>query len=95
MEFSKALNQISEIHDQLAKGEIYRGLRSIPVCQNLLDPFRRLASPADLDQRADDIAHHIVKKTVCSDRNIDIVKASLGRLAQIETGNGSYGGCPF
>jgi hypothetical protein len=31
MEVSKALSQISEIHGYLAKGEVYRGLRSLPV----------------------------------------------------------------
>lgn len=31
MEIHRALNQISEIHDQLAKAEFYRGYRSIPV----------------------------------------------------------------
>ena len=31
MEYSKALTQISEIHAQLAKAEIYRGFRSLPV----------------------------------------------------------------
>ena len=28
---SRALNQIAEIHQQLAKGEIYRGYRSLPI----------------------------------------------------------------
>lgn len=31
MEYTKALSQISEIHAQLAKGEVYRGFRSLPV----------------------------------------------------------------
>ncbi|MGH8639707.1 MAG: hypothetical protein ACREUZ_21460 [Burkholderiales bacterium] len=31
MEYGRALSQIAEIHQQLAKGEIYRGYRSIPV----------------------------------------------------------------
>jgi hypothetical protein len=31
MEVSKALDQISEIHGYLAKGEVYGGLRSVPV----------------------------------------------------------------
>ena len=31
MDFSRALTQIAEIHQQIAKGEIYRGYRSLPV----------------------------------------------------------------
>jgi hypothetical protein len=31
MKFGEALSRISEIHDQLAKGEVYRGLRSVPI----------------------------------------------------------------
>ena len=31
MEYTKALSQISEIHAQLAKVEVYRGFRSLPV----------------------------------------------------------------
>lgn len=31
MEYSKALSQISEIHGHLAKVEVYRGFRSLPV----------------------------------------------------------------
>jgi hypothetical protein len=31
VEYNKALSQISEIHAHLAKGEIYRGFRSLPV----------------------------------------------------------------
>lgn len=31
MEFSRALAEIAEIHQQIAKGEIYRGYRSIPI----------------------------------------------------------------
>jgi hypothetical protein len=31
MEYSKALSQISEIHGHLAKAEVYRGFRSLPV----------------------------------------------------------------
>lgn len=31
MRFSEALSQISEIHEHLAKGEVYRGFRSWPV----------------------------------------------------------------
>lgn len=31
MDVSRALDQIAEIHGQLAKGEVYRGYRSVPV----------------------------------------------------------------
>ena len=31
VEYNKALSQISEIHAHLAKGEVYRGFRSLPV----------------------------------------------------------------
>jgi hypothetical protein len=31
MEYGRALSQIAEIHQQLAKGEVYRGYRSIPI----------------------------------------------------------------
>ena len=28
---TRALDQIAEIHEQMAKGEVYRGYRSLPV----------------------------------------------------------------
>ncbi len=31
MDFTRALSQIAEIHQQIAKGEVYRGYRSAPV----------------------------------------------------------------
>jgi hypothetical protein len=31
MDYSRALDQIADIHQQMAKGEIYRGYRSLPV----------------------------------------------------------------
>ena len=31
MDFPRALTQIAEIHEQIAKGEIYRGYRSLPI----------------------------------------------------------------
>jgi hypothetical protein len=31
MQYTEALNRISEIHDHMAKGEVYRGIRSLPV----------------------------------------------------------------
>ena len=43
MEYNKALSQISEIHAQLAKGEIYRGFRSLPVALSGLAGFAAAA----------------------------------------------------
>ena len=34
MDVGRALAQIAEIHDQLAKGEVYRGWRSVPVASS-------------------------------------------------------------
>ena len=31
MDVSRALDQIAEIHEQIAKGEVYRGYRSLPI----------------------------------------------------------------
>ena len=31
MDFSRAITQIAEIHQQIAKAEIYRGYRSLPI----------------------------------------------------------------
>lgn len=31
MDYSRALDEIAEIHQQIAKGEIYRGYRSVPI----------------------------------------------------------------
>ena len=31
MDLSRALGQLADIHQQLAKGEIYRGYRSVPI----------------------------------------------------------------
>jgi TctA family transporter len=31
MDFSRALDQIADIHQQIAKGELYRGYRSLPI----------------------------------------------------------------
>src|SRR5215467_7789583 len=35
-EFSRALEQIAEIHEHLAKTEVYRGWRSLPVASSAL-----------------------------------------------------------
>src|SRR5688572_9938037 len=39
MEVSRALDQIAEIHQQIAKGEVYRGYRSLPVAASGLMGF--------------------------------------------------------
>jgi hypothetical protein len=39
MDFSRALNQIADIHQQIAKGEMYRGYRSLPVAASGLMGF--------------------------------------------------------
>jgi hypothetical protein len=39
MDFSRALNQIADIHQQIAKGEVYRGYRSLPVAASGLMGF--------------------------------------------------------
>jgi hypothetical protein len=39
MDFSRALDQIAAIHQQMAKGEIYRGYRSLPVAASGLIGF--------------------------------------------------------
>jgi hypothetical protein len=31
MDLSRALGQLADIHQQMAKGEIYRGYRSLPI----------------------------------------------------------------
>jgi hypothetical protein len=46
-EFSRALEQIAEIHEQLAKTEVYRGWRSLPVaCSGLVGFAAAAAWPA-------------------------------------------------
>jgi len=39
MDFSRALDQIADIHQQMAKGEIYRGYRSLPIAASGLMGF--------------------------------------------------------
>lgn len=39
MEVGRALDQIAEIHQQIAKGEVYRGYRSLPVAASGLMGF--------------------------------------------------------
>jgi hypothetical protein len=39
MDLSRALGQLADIHQQLAKGEIYRGYRSVPVAASGLIGF--------------------------------------------------------
>ena len=53
MDFPRALTQIAEIHEQIAKGEIYRGYRSLPIAASgvvgiaaaLVQPVASLADP--------------------------------------------------
>ena len=39
MDLSRALGQLADIHQQIAKGEIYRGYRSVPVAASGLIGF--------------------------------------------------------
>lgn len=49
MNVSRALDQIAEIHEQLAKGEVYRGYRPIPVaCSGLAGLAAAAAQPRAL-----------------------------------------------
>jgi hypothetical protein len=56
VEYNKALSQISEIHAQLAKVEVYRGFRSLPVALSGLAGFAaaalapRLLATTDFDR---------------------------------------------
>ena len=53
MDHTRALSQIAEIHQQIAKGEIYRGYRSVPIALSGLvglaaavaEPARTIADP--------------------------------------------------
>jgi hypothetical protein len=53
MDFPRALTQIAEIHEQIAKGEIYRGYRSLPIAASgvvgiaaaLVQPVASVADP--------------------------------------------------
>jgi hypothetical protein len=53
MDFPRALSQIAEIHQQLAKGEIYRGYRSVPIAASglvgivavVMQPVRAASDP--------------------------------------------------
>lgn len=50
MDVSRALSQIGEIHDQVAKGEVYRGYRSLPIAASALIGFiAAWAQPPGLD----------------------------------------------
>jgi hypothetical protein len=47
MDYPRALDQIAEIHQQIAKGEIYRGYRSAPIAASgLVGLAAALAQPA-------------------------------------------------
>src|SRR5918999_1222680 len=50
MEFSRALAEIAEIHQQIAKGEIYRGYRSVPIAASgLVGVIAAALQPRSLD----------------------------------------------
>lgn len=52
MDVSRALSQIAEIHQQIAKGEMYRGYRSIPVAASgLIGIAAASLQPRDLAGR--------------------------------------------
>jgi hypothetical protein len=47
MDFPRALSQIAEIHQQLAKSEVYRGYRSLPIAASgLVGVLAALGQPA-------------------------------------------------
>src|SRR5690349_12079006 len=47
MDYPRALDQIAEIHQQIAKGEIYRGYRSAPIAASgIVGLIAALAQPA-------------------------------------------------
>ncbi|HUL75072.1 MAG TPA: hypothetical protein VLT86_18305 [Vicinamibacterales bacterium] len=52
-DYSRALEQIAEIHEQLAKTEVYRGWRSLPVACSALIGFFAAAWPSAPGSRAD------------------------------------------
>ena len=52
-DYSRALEQIAEIHQQLAKTEIYRGWRSLPVACSAVIGFAAAAWPAAPGSHAD------------------------------------------
>lgn len=52
MQVSRALEQIAEIHQQLAKGEVYRGYRPLPMaCSGLAGFVAAAAQPQGLGTR--------------------------------------------
>jgi hypothetical protein len=49
MDLSRALGQLADIHQQIAKGEIYRGYRSLPIAASgLIGVIAALAQTPDL-----------------------------------------------
>ncbi|MBI2823658.1 MAG: hypothetical protein HYX69_03080 [Planctomycetia bacterium] len=68
MEYTKALSQISEIHAQLAKGEVYRGFRSLPVAlSGVMGIAAALAQPrlVPTDELAVVLRYWVVAGVVC------------------------------
>ena len=54
MDVSRALDQIAEIHEQIAKGEVYRGYRSLPVAASgLIGLAAAWLQPAALGRGSD------------------------------------------
>jgi hypothetical protein len=52
MDVSRALSQIAEIHQQIAKGELYRGYRPLPVAASgLIGIVAASLQPRDLPVR--------------------------------------------
>jgi hypothetical protein len=50
VDFPRALTQIAEIHQQIAKGEIYRGYRSVPIAASgLVGAIAAAVQPRSLD----------------------------------------------
>ena len=56
MDVTRALDQIAEIHEQIAKGEVYRGYRSLPVAASgLIGHRRRMAAARSRSASADPV----------------------------------------
>ena len=68
MEYNEALSQISEIHAHLAKGEIYRGFRSLPVALSGVAGFAAAALASRLsvsDDLAGAVRYWVAAGVVC------------------------------
>ena len=68
MEYNEARSQISEIHAHLAKGEIYRGFRSLPVALSGVAGFAAAALASRLsvsDDLAGAVRYWVAAGVVC------------------------------